>query len=129
MVVRGLDGVVAKMKAQTVQQKRRVLIVMLRSGERVFDDVVAHCPVDEGLMIGATRLIYTRDGYHNAVGWLRKDIVGKRRPITKTIVTYFYPVKVIRGDKRRAGNDILTAAELRERPRRRRELRVALGGR
>lgn len=129
LLVRGLDGVEARYRATTARQKQRVLQVMLDSGERVFDHVVADCPVDEGLMVGATRLIPTREGYHYAVGWLRKDIVGKRRPKSKTLVKSFYPVFVIRGTRRRAGNDILTAAELRERPIRRRLLKAALAPR
>lgn len=126
MLVRGLDGEIARQRATTARQKQLVLNVMERSGERVQHDVEDHCPIDEGLMVRTVRLIRTRKGNHYAVGWLAVDIVGRRRPVSGTVIRFFYPRVVIRGSRRRAGNDILTQAEFRERPRRRAELRKAL---
>jgi hypothetical protein len=126
MLVRGLEGEIARMRATTARQKAAILDVMDRSGERVRQDVEDHCPIDEGLMVSNVRLVKTRGGYNNAVGFFARDFVGKRRPVSGSVVTFFYPRAVIRGTRRRAGNNILTFAELRERPRRRAALRRAL---
>jgi hypothetical protein len=114
---RVVDGLEAKLRARTQRQKAQILAEVAESGDRVFARVQDTVPRLTHYMAEHTLLIPTYNGYGYRVGWHARDFIGKRNPVTKQIITRFYPVDVHYGTKHMAGRDVITPATELERPR------------
>ncbi len=128
VIARVTDGLDAKLRARTQDQKQRVLRVMQQSGERVLNTAASLTPFDTGFMLDKLRLERTREGYNYAIGWRAGDFIGQRNPATGRTIDAFYPVYVVYGTRRMAGRDPLTPALRTEEPQLKRALAAALGG-
>ncbi len=128
MLVRNTQGLKAKLRARTQQQKQAVLAVMATSGERVLNTAAGLTAFDTGYMLSKLRLEPTRGGYNYAVGWRDEDFTGQSNPATGQPIDVFYPVFVVLGTRFMAGRDPLTPALRLERPTLNQELAQALSG-
>jgi hypothetical protein len=131
MVVRNTEGLKAKIRARTKQQKARIKQATATGLERVFNLAQEKCPRDTEYMALHMAQGLTRDGFNFFVGFFREDFVGQlnRQVEPPRLITEFYPDFVIRGTRFRAGNDFLMAALREDRPNLLRLYRVALAGR
>ncbi|MBA2672021.1 MAG: hypothetical protein H0U67_16755 [Gemmatimonadetes bacterium] len=129
MLARNTSGLRAKLEARTARQKARQLKAAQDAGEEEHAVVVSLANRDTGYMASRTRLEFTRGGYNYAVGYRAEDFIGQTNPVTGRPITSFYPVYVIQGTRRYAGNDFLSAARRIMRPRVLRRYSDALSGR
>ncbi len=110
MLVRNTDGLKAKIRARTREQKQRVREVAEREGDETYAIAFSLANRDTGYMADQLRLEFTRGGFNWAVGFRSEDFIGQVNPVTQQEITAFYPVFVILGTRFYAGNDFLTAA-------------------
>lgn len=116
LILRNVDGVKARALARTARQREQIKAEMVRSSVRVFAGVQALTPVDTGFMRRKLRRTLTRNGFNYLVGWYASDFLGVLNPVSGRVITFFYPIPVVYGTKRRAGQDPLTPPHREERP-------------
>jgi hypothetical protein len=114
MTARMSDGYEAFVRARTRSQREAIRRVTATEMDHCFNIVVADVNRLTGYMADQTTPKLTNEGTGFTVGWYAEDFIGQENPVTGQIITSFYPVFVIKGTSRMAGNDVLTAA-LRER--------------
>lgn len=127
VLVRQTAGLTARMQAKTRAQRAAVLEAAERDRERTFARAQSECPRDTHYM--ALHMVDepTRGGFHWAIGFRRRDFVGHTNPADGRVITAFYPVFVIHGTRRQAGNNFLRRAYQDEAANRARGFRRALG--
>lgn len=112
MTVRNLDGLRAKVRAQTQRQKEHVRTATALDMEATFDLAQALCNRDTGFAASKMFAELTRDGFNWVIGFRASDFIGQTNTLASParLVTEFYIRFVIEGTRFMAGNDFLATA-------------------
>jgi len=112
------DATRARIRTRMQRKREAWEEATVLNAEDDFQVMAGLCNFKTGYMLAHMVLLFSADGLEYFIGWVRSKFVGDVNPVTGETVRVFYPVFVIKGTSRMAGNDFRLEAQRITKPRR-----------